>query len=136
MGDIMTIEQSLQIKRMLEGNFLKVKELDDNLFVAMMADYEFLVMVEAVKNYIITNKFQPTIAALIEEYNKIKLFHKTEIVRQMRDAGCFKSSSEYQKALTFIERDIIPDWFRDMMIKFINQPKLSKDKQLLLGMVS
>jgi hypothetical protein len=133
----MTTNEILQIKKMLEGNYPKLKDSEDAVFVMMLADYQFGLMAEASKNFMMTSKFPPTIANLLEEYEKVKLYRKTEIVRQMNNAGIFKDQSEFLKATRFIERDIIPDWFKTKMINFVEgNQKLGADKQLLLGLVS
>lgn len=131
----MTIEEVLKIKKFLEGNYPKLKETGDEVFTMMLSEYDFSIMVEAAKNYIKLNKFAPTIASLLEEYNKIIKHRKTEIVREMYKAGKFANVTEFEKSLMFVERDIIPDWFRNMMIEFIkNDNQLGNNKVKLLGL--
>lgn len=130
----MTIEEVLKIKKFLEGNYPKLKEADDEVYTMMLAEYEFNLMIEAAKNHIKKNKFPPTIANLLEEYDKVLRYYKTKIVRKMQNAGIFKTITEFEKALRFVERDIIPDWFRDMMIEFIkNDNQLGNNKVKFLG---
>ena len=129
----MTIQEVIQIKRLLEGNFLKVKEMDDNVFISILADYKYQIMTEAVKNYIRENKFQPTIAVLIEEYNKVVNYQKTQIVRQMNQCGWFKHHSEYEKALVWVTRDIIPEWFKRLMMQFVQSNKSILDSIMYLN---
>lgn len=117
----MTVQEIIRIKRLLEGNFLKVKEMDDNVFVAAFSEYDFDCMQIACLQYIKKSKFQPTIANIIEEYELLLKSKKTEIVKLMNSQGWFHHPTEYQKALTWVMQDNIPGWFKEMMVDFINQ---------------
>lgn len=131
----MTVQQSLTIKRLLEGNFLKVKEQDDEIYVAMLSEYDFEKMQTAVKNFILKSKFPPTIADLVEEYKKLKDSRQIEIVNQMKFAGIFRDNTEYEKALSMVERGIIPDWFQKMMDEFRNNYLQNSSRRMYLGSV-
>lgn len=128
----MTVHEVIRIKRLLEGNFLKVKEMDDNVFVAAFNEYDFELMQIACMQYIKKSKFQPTIANIIEEYEQVLQSEKTEIVKLMNSQGWFYHSTEYEKALSWVKRDNIPEWFKNMMIEFINQNKQLKTQNIKL----
>lgn len=131
----MTVQEIIRIKRLLEGNFLKVKEMDDKVFVAAFNEFDFGLMQIACMQYIKKNKFQPTIANIIDEYDQVLKSQKTEIVKLMNSRGWFHHSTEYEKALSWVVRDIIPEWFKNMMIEFINQNKQLKTQNIKLLIV-
>lgn len=131
----MTINEALSIKRLLEGNYLKVKEMDDTVFSAMLSELNYKTMQETCINYIKTNKFVPNIANLIDAYNDTLAKERQVVIHQMNQAGYFYSTTEYEKALLFAEKNIIPHWFKKMMLDFLgHNKKISNDKkQLLIG---
>jgi hypothetical protein len=127
----MTLEQSLEIKRLLEGNFFKVKEMSDKVFGVILTDYDFKTMQQVGIKIIKTYKFAPTLANIIEEYNKTTLELKNEIVDGMNKAGYFKCKEEYQKSLVFVESGVIPPFLQKMIQEYLNKNKI--ESKLYLG---
>jgi hypothetical protein len=127
----MTLEQSLEIKRLLEGNFFKVKEMSDKVFGVILTDYDFKTMQQVGIKIIKTYKFAPTLANIIEEYNKTTLELKNEIVDGMNKAGYFKCKEEYQKSLVFVESGVIPPFLQKMIQEYLNKNKI--ESKIYLG---
>jgi hypothetical protein len=129
----MTLDQSLEIKRLLEGNFVKVKEMSDKVFVVILTDYDFATMQQVCIKMIKSYKFAPTIANIIEEYNRTTLELKNDVVEGMNKAGYFKCEEEYHKSLVFVESGVVPPFLQKMIQRYLNQNKL--EHKLYLGEV-
>lgn len=79
---------------------------------------------KAIQKIILTNKYMPSIAELLEgckeENKKVKLF----TLEKMQLNGYFKNTTEYNKAIKWLEKDITPEWLlNDMKKYFINENK-------------
>jgi hypothetical protein len=123
----------IQIKRMLEGNYLKAKEMDDTVFVLTLAEYDYQTMQQAVINYIKVNKYQPTVANLIDEYEEVVKRNSQVVIHEMARCGVFACESEYEKALVWAEKGLFPNWFKDTINKFVLTRNLDAKKVLYLG---
>ena len=54
----------------------------------------------------------------------------------MRSQGYFKTSLEYDKASTFMERGIIPEWFKQDLNKYykmMKQEVIGHKEKLMIG---
>lgn len=86
--------------------------------------YDFLkyfsddVIVKAIKEIIKTSKFIPKINELIEKCEEIKKETQYEIIEKMKNQGYFKTTQEYEKAIMFLNTNIIPKWFIEDMKKY------------------
>jgi len=127
----MTIKQAVEIKRLLEGNFIRAKEMSDDVFIVTLSEYDFATMQQVIIKIIKTYKFAPTIANIIEEYNKTTLELKNEIVDGMNKAGYFKCKEEYQKSLVFVESGVIPPFLQKMIQEYLNKNKI--ESKIYLG---
>ena len=78
-----------------------------------LRDYSYKTFVAAIKNIIRKSKFLPKITELLEECENCKEQTKFEVLEYMKNQGYFKSGSEYDKAISFLERNIIPEWFKE-----------------------
>lgn len=78
-------------------------------------DYNYSILQAAIKNTIKTSKYMPKIADLIEACDKSKEDNKVEIIELMKQQGYFKAPSEYDKALAFVKKGIIPEWLKSDM---------------------
>lgn len=92
-------------------------------------DYSYDILIKAIKNTIKKSKFLPKISELIEECNKSKEQLKIEILKFMKEKGYFACENEYDKTILFIEKNIIPQWFKEDMLKYY-QMMTSEREQL------
>ena len=113
------------------------KDLDEEMILGMvkmyqdqLAGYDYEIVINAIDNIIKTSKYMPTIAEILENCeNKISSF-ALDILNKMKDDGYFKYSTHgeeldksqqsrnYEKAITFCETRIIPDWLLKDMIQY------------------
>ena len=95
--------------------------------------YDFLkeftdeTLIKAIKKIISTSKFLPKITELVETCEQCKETMKFEILEYMNLQGYFQSSIEYDKASIWLERNIIPYWFKEDMKKYF---KMKQQYQL------
>lgn len=105
------------------------KDMNDEDFVMFtkmyqeqFSGYNPKILLYAIENIIRTSKFMPTIADIVEACDKGIVDYKFKILDVMRDAGYFKKSNygelddihanrNYEKAVNWLTRGIIPDWF-------------------------
>ena len=81
-------------------------------------DYDYETFKNAIKESVKTNKFLPNISVIIELCNKHKQDNKLEIIKKMEKDGYFKSGLEYEKAINWFNKGIIPYWFKEDMEKY------------------
>lgn len=80
----------------------------------------------AINKIITTNKFMPSIAEILEYCEKEKEKIKFYVLEKMKGKGYFKTAREYEKALDFAKKGIIPKWLlEDMQEEY----KILSDKQ-------
>lgn len=91
--------------------------------------YNELTLMDAIKSIIRKNKFMPTIKEIIDECENLKSYKKNIIIEKMRADGYFKrcvvselddaqAFRNYEKALMWIEKGIIPTWLLEDMRKY------------------
>lgn len=127
------------------------KELTNEEFISLttmymeeLSCYNDLTLSMALKSIIRTRKFMPSISEIIEECECCKTKRGNAILDAMLKDGYFKrgiveltdehANRNYEKALSFIERGIIPDWLlkdmkeygyvEDLRLTNINTPML------------
>ncbi len=118
-----------------------------------LKDYNYQTMIDAVNNIIRKSKFLPKIAELIEECESCKTKSRFEVIEYMMKSGYFKlgiirSNGEqimlddehamrnYEKAIKFLERGIVPDWFQkdiNYYYSMMKQEKLTGSSNNLLN---
>lgn len=102
-----------------------LKEFNDDIFT------------RAIKKIIKESKFPPKINELVEECSKLKEKAKYDVLDFMNKKGYFAIPSEYDKAIRFLELNIMPDWFKEDMTKYykmMKQESLSHQKVKFLEM--
>ena len=83
------------------------------------------IFTKAINKAIANNKYIPSIAELLEICNKEQKNVKLIVLEKMKNDNYFKTSKEYEKVITWIEKDITPEWLlNDMKNYFINNQKL------------
>lgn len=87
---------------------------------------------KAIQESIITKKYIPTIAELLEICKKEQINLKLSIIDMMAQNGYFKTEKEYQKTIKWIEKDITPEW---LLVDMQNQYKkeLSNERIMIGG---
>ena len=83
-----------------------------DVFYDFLKDYNYKIFVQAIKNRIKRSSFPPKINELIEECNLCNSDFKFEIIEFMKESGYFKATSEYDKAMMFVKRGIVPQWLK------------------------
>lgn len=112
------------------------KELTDEEFLGLIAmyqeqlnEYNEITLSNAIKSIIKKNKFMPTIKEIIDECENFKSYKKNVIVEKMRADGYFKrcvvgelddiqAIRNYEKALMWLEKGIIPSWLLEDMREY------------------
>lgn len=105
-------------------------------YYEFLQEYTYETFKIAVKNIIKKSKFIPKISDLVEECENQRKLTRHEILDFMQLKGYFKNPVEYEKASKWLERGIIPEWFRNDMKKYyamMNQDKLDYQNQKLIG---
>lgn len=101
-----------------------------------LRDYSYETFVAAIKSIIKKSKFLPKITELLEECDNFKEKTKFEILEFMNSKGYFKTSNEYDKAIHFMERGIIPEWLKQDIneyYKMMKQEVLDHKETLLIS---
>lgn len=101
-----------------------------------LREYSYETFVVAIKNIIRKSKFLPKITELLEECENHKEHTKFEVLEFMKSKGYFKATSEYEKAIKYLETNVIPEWFRNDLnehYKMMQQVKLEHKGTLLIG---
>jgi hypothetical protein len=83
-----------------------------DVFYDFLKDYNYKVFVQSIKNRIKRSSFPPKINELIEECNLCNNNFKFEVIEFMKESGYFKATSEYDKAMMFVKRGIVPQWLK------------------------
>lgn len=86
---------------------------------------------KSLNKIITTNKFMPSIAEILEKCKKEKNDIKLFVLEKMKENGYFKSENEYDKALTFLEKEIIPNWLLEDMKKYYNNFLINKEVKMI-----
>ena len=101
-----------------------------------LRDYSYKTFVTAIKSIIRKSKFLPKITEILEECENCKEKTKFEVLEFMKRQGYFKAGTEYDKAIKFLERNIIPDWFKEDMKKYyamMKQETIGHKETLMIG---
>lgn len=123
-------KMAVAIKFYCEGAYPQMKDKggSDEVWVDMLAEYDYPLMLSAVKQYISDgNEYAPSIASLILAYKKQQERFTDDILQQMELDGVFddpeNSSSEValwnkknrkSKANNYVLTRIMPEWFRTL----------------------
>ena len=104
------------------------------IFYDFLRAYSVNVWVDVVNKYISTSKFPPKPADLLELCEQFQEDSKFEIIEFMQKMGYFKSLSEYEKAVMWLRRKIIPEWFKEDLNKYYKMMKTEKleNKEVLM----
>ena len=88
----MRSEEILNIKKYVEGAYPNLKKDPDAdiIWLDMLKDYNYLGVLEAVRNYIKSgNKYPPTLAEIIKGYEVVLDKHQEEVLTRMVNSGMF-----------------------------------------------
>lgn len=101
-----------------------------------LRDYSYKTFVAAIKNIIRKSKFLPKITELLEECDNCKERTKFEVLEYMKSQGYFKDGSEYDKAIMFLEKNNIPEWFKADLREYhrmMLENRLEHQETLMIG---
>lgn len=109
------------------------KEFDKDqveVWYSFLMNYNYETLKDSIKEIIKTRKYIPTINEMIEICEKTKKEKRYDILEKMKSEGYFKTIEEYEKASMWMERNIIPNWFREDMKKYYTLLLQSNIKQI------
>ena len=99
-------------------------------------EYSYETFKKAVKNIIKKSKFLPKISELIEECENCKETLKLDVIEFMLQKGYFKAISEYEKAVHFVQKGIVPSWLQEDInehYKMMTQEMIEAPKRMMIG---
>lgn len=97
-----------------------------DVFYDFLKDYNYKVFIQAIKNRIKKASFPPKINELIEECNLCDNNFKFIVIEFMKESGYFKVVSEYDKAMMFVKRGIVPEWLKEDINKYFKMMNLKQ----------
>ena len=107
-------------------------------YYEFLQEYSYETFKTAIKNLIKKTKFLPKISEIIEECENSKSSSWFSIIDFMQKQGYFAVASEYDKATMWLERNVIPGWFKEDMKTYysmMKQEKLGYSEPLRIGQV-
>ncbi len=107
-----------------------------SMYYDFLKGYSDATLTNAIKNIIRKSKFLPKITELLEECDNCKEKTKFEVLEYMNSQGYFKAGSEYDKAIMFLERNNIPEWFKadlNRYYKMMLSNRLEHKETLMIG---
>lgn len=97
------------------------------VFYDFLKDYNYSVFIQAIKNRIKKSSFPPKINELLEECDLCNNDFKFRIIEFMKECGYFRATNEYDKAMMFVKRGIVPEWLKQDINKYF---KMMNQKQI------
>lgn len=100
------------------------------VFYDFLKEFSYQVFIKAIKNRIKKSSYPPKINELIEECSACNEDKKFKVIEFMKTKGYFKAISEYDKAMLFVKKGVVPKWLQDDMNKYY---KLMQQPQISMG---
>ena len=97
-----------------------------NVFYDFLKDYNYKVFIEAIKSRIKKSSFPPKINELIDECNLCDREFKFKIIDFMKESNYFRTTNEYDKAMMFVKRGIVPEWLKEDINKYFKMMNLKQ----------
>lgn len=88
------------------------------VYYDFLKEYSPKTFASAVKSIIKNSKFAPKVNELIETCERCKEHLKHDVLEYMKKCGYFKIPQEYDKAVTWLEKDNVPTWFKEDMNEY------------------
>ena len=104
---------------MAYGKEYSILECDQ--YYDFLREYSYETFVVAVKSIIKTSPFIPKISDLIKACESAKSTMRFDVIEYMNRDGYFKDVKEYDKANSFMERGIVPEWLQKDINKYYKQ---------------
>jgi hypothetical protein len=109
----------LKVIKILQASYLKDFDEDTiKIWYIQFKDIKYNILFNAVTSIVRKNKYMPSISEILEECDNASNKVKYDILEKMKNSGYFKDISEYDKATKWLESEIIPDWFKEELIKY------------------
>jgi len=102
----MTNNEVLKIKSILEGNYPSIAKQDDMIYLSIMGEFDFSIMLQAVKNVIMKEKYPPNIAVILEEYKGV-IYEQERFKQNNQKAISIKMSPEEQEEMRQLVMEIM-----------------------------
>lgn len=115
---------------------LKPEELIElyGLYQEELNIYDEDTLNKSIKQLIRTKQYMPSLNEIIEECENNKHTYKSKIVELMIQDNYFANDYEIEKICKWLEKGIIPNWFKEDMKKYETK-LISNNKVELLGMI-
>lgn len=126
--------QGMQLLGMAYGKEFTQQECE--LYYEFLREYNYETFKIAIKSIIRTSKFIPKINEIIDACEKAKVQTRYEVIEYMNQMGYFKMPREYEKASSFMERGIVPEWLQNDIntyYKMMVNNRLEHKETLMLG---
>jgi hypothetical protein len=112
----------LKVIKILQASYLKDFDEDTiKIWYIQFKDIKYNILLNAVTSIVRKNKYMPSISEILEECDNASNKVKYDILEKMKKSNYFKSSLEYEKANNWLEKNIIPEWFKNDMKLYINK---------------
>ncbi len=101
------------------------------LYTKKLSKYEPNIVITAIDKIITSSKFMPSIAEVLEKCDEEKSKNNQDIISKMIDDNYFKNQQEINKAVSWLDEGVIPQWFKKDMEKYgyneLNQQLLNNN---------
>ena len=112
----------LKVIKILQASYLKDFDEDAiKIWYIQFKDIKYNILLNAVTSIVRKNKYMPSISEILEECDNASNKVKYDILEKMKKSNYFKTSLEYEKANKWLEKNIIPEWFKNDMKLYINK---------------
>ena len=112
----------LKVIKILQASYLKDFDEDTiKIWYIQFKDIKYNILLNAVTSIVRKNKYMPSISEILEECDNASNKVKYDILEKMKKSNYFKTSLEYEKANKWLEKNIIPEWFKNDMKLYINK---------------
>lgn len=99
--------------------FEKLEEIElvsmFSLYEKELEKYDLKILDDVFKKITSTSKFMPSLNEIITYCDEVTKENNLLIIEKMRNDGYFKAPQEYDKILMWLDKGIIPSWFREDM---------------------
>lgn len=117
----------------------EVDQMTMEVWYSFFEDIKAEVFIAAVKSFVRSSKFAPTVNELLERCEESKIVIMNETLKLMYQQGYFNQGVDdnqayrnYEKANQWIQRGTEPDWLKDDMRKY-KRAQLAQQEQLKLS---
>lgn len=111
---------------MMYGKSYSEEEI--NLQFEFYKDLDYRMFVKTIKEHIKSSSFEPKVSDLLKEYKGVENSYALVVIERMKNKGYFKHPREYEKIISWVQRGIIPEWFKEDMKAYMEEPTMLNNK--------